>query len=283
MNARCSCPWLIDPLDFYEQGADEHSRVVEVGSREQFQHGHLPTARFLPWQALMHSGPPSPGLLPDAAQLHSILNYLHHNENCHYWVYDNEGGGWAGRFLWLLEVLGHTRKSYIDGGKLAWQAARLPLQRGEPEAENQDPHTTATPIRINMAEPVGAEELIQSLLAPDPPTIWDARSAGEYSGAMQTAQRNGHMPGAIHCEWTELMDPHNGYRIRTDASGYLASKGLTLDKTIVTHCQSHHRSGFTYWVGKTLGMKIRAYAGAWSEWGNRPDTPIICQRESNNL
>ena len=70
------------------------------------------------------------------------------------------------------------------------------------------------------------------------------------------------------------MDHQNGLRIRPDAREYLAAKGLTADKQIVTHCQSHHRSGFTYLVGKTLGLNIEAYHGSWAEWGSHPDTPV---------
>src|SRR5690606_7739948 len=102
--------------------------------------------------------------------------------------------------------------------------------------------------------------------------IWDARSPEEYRGERSGAQKAGHIPGAINCEWTQLMDHQNGLRIRPDAEDYLAPKGLTRDKHIVTHCQSHHRSGFTYLVGKTLGFNIKGYHGSWAEWGNHPDT-----------
>jgi len=50
--------------------------------------------------------------------------------------------------------------------------------------------------------------------------------------------------------------------------------GFTQDKEIITHCQTHHRSSFSWLVGKMLGLNIRAYAGSWSEWGNHPDTPV---------
>ncbi|MDG1207545.1 MAG: sulfurtransferase, partial [Pseudomonadales bacterium] len=40
------------------------------------------------------------------------------------------------------------------------------------------------------------------------------------------------------------------------------------------HCQTHHRSGLTYLIGKILGFDIRAYDGSWAEWGNDPTTPI---------
>lgn len=274
-----STPWLIDPIEFNHLEPQRHWRVVEIGDEQQYLRGHIPGALFLPWQALMHQGPPSPGLLPQIEQLDQILHFLQHHNDVHYWIYDQEGGGWAGRFMWLLEVLGHGRKTYINGGKLAWQAEALPCAQGpEPRMSSaDDQHSTQAATIANPQELLSAEELMALLDDDDPPLIWDARSAGEYHGFMRSAARNGHMPGAIHCEWTELMDNAKGSRIRNDAKQYLENKGLLAGAPIVTHCQSHHRSGFTYLVGKSLGLNIRAYAGAWSEWGNRPDTPIISE------
>ena len=55
----------------------------------------------------------------------------------------------------------------------------------------------------------------------------------------------------------------------------LQGLGITPDKEVITHCQTHRRSGFSYVVAKALGYpRVKAYAGSWSEWGNLPDTPI---------
>ncbi|HNP01660.1 MAG TPA: rhodanese-like domain-containing protein [Agitococcus sp.] len=50
--------------------------------------------------------------------------------------------------------------------------------------------------------------------------------------------------------------------------------GITANKTVIVYCQTHHRSGLSYLVGKLLGLNIKAYAGSWSEWGNLRDTPV---------
>ena len=66
-----------------------------------------------------------------------------------------------------------------------------------------------------------------------------------------------------------------GLRIRSDMVQVLQSLGITPDKEIITHCQTHRRSGFTYLVAKALGYpRVKAYAGSWSEWGNLTGTPI---------
>ena len=51
--------------------------------------------------------------------------------------------------------------------------------------------------------------------------------------------------------------------------------GLSADKDIVTHCQTHHRSSLSWLVMKILAYpSVKGYHGSWGEWGNREDTPI---------
>ena len=119
-----------------------------------------------------------------------------------------------------------------------------------------------------------ADEIIQNLDKSDF-AIWDARSPGEYSGDIIRSSRGGHIPNAINLEWTELMDRDNNLRIRQDAQQILDNLGLTKEKQIATHCQSHHRSSFTYMVARILGYsEIRGYDGSWAEWGNLEYTPV---------
>ena len=71
------------------------------------------------------------------------------------------------------------------------------------------------------------------------------------------------------------MDKSRSLRIRTDMAQILKDLGITPDKEVITHCQTHHRSGFTYLVAKSLGYpRVKGYAGSWGEWGNHPDTPV---------
>ena len=124
------------------------------------------------------------------------------------------------------------------------------------------------------------EDILDRLAAEDPQesvVVWDARSAEEYRGEKGQNARLGHIPGAVHFEWTEAMDRERNLLIRDYAElvTELGARGLNPEQHIVTHCQSHHRSGLTWLVGQALGFSdVRAYPGSWKEWGNRDDTPI---------
>lgn len=262
-----SIPLLIEPEQLANY-TDENSRIVDLSSEQSYMNGHIPGAIHLPAQTLTLSRPPVPGLLPDLSHLERIFSYLALTDDTHFFVYDDEGGGWAGRFIWTLDMIGHSRYSYINGGIFAWRGAGMEL---ETEENSIEPH--AVKLSIHKEAQVEVQEILD-LLGKDNVAIWDARSPEEYRGDKVLAARGGHIPGAINCEWTSLMDPDKHYRIREDAEERLAMLGIRSGQDIITHCQTHHRSAFTYMVGKILGFNIRAYPGSWSEWGNLPGTPV---------
>ena len=243
--------------------------IVDLTSAARYATGHIPGARFVAPARTQLGKPPAPGLLPDMDSLTQLFAELGHGPEVTYVVYDDEGGGWAGRFIWLLDVIGHGRYHYLNGGVLAWEAEGLALSTEVPAPLTGQP-------RLELQEaPTATLEYLRNRLGAADLAIWDARGPLEYRGEKVVAARGGHIPGAINFEWTAGMDPQRQLRLRPDLRERLGELGITPDKEIVTHCQTHHRSGFTYLVAKALGYpRVKAYAGSWGEWGNHPDTPI---------
>ncbi|WP_444895441.1 sulfurtransferase [Microbulbifer sp. SSSA005] len=259
---------IIEADELATQLEREELLIVDLSSPHNYLNGHIPGAVHMPFQALVAGTAPAPGKLPGIEQLTQVFQAIGLKPEQHVVACDDEGGGWAGRFLWTLEMIGHRNYSYLNGGMLAWRGAGLPLTTEAPDIEPSD-----IQITVNSTAAMDAQQ-IQDQLGNDEFLVWDARSPQEYRGERVLAMKGGHIPGAINCEWTQLMDPQKDLRIRSDAREFLAAQGIDSSHKIVTHCQSHHRSAFTWLVGKSLGLDIRAYPGSWSEWGNLPNTPV---------
>jgi len=263
-------PFVIEPTQLAALLAQPTGKllVIDMCAEATYLQGHIDGAIHVPPQKIVAAEGPVPGKIAPVDKLNRLFSFLGLTPDTHVVVYDDEGGAWAGRMIWTLDAIGHKHYSYLNGGLHAWLASRQPVTR-------EVPKVTPSKVSVKLDAKVVIEipDVLLELERADS-LIWDARSPAEYAGIRVTAQKAGHMPGAVNCEWTSLMDPANGLRIRTDAKQYLASLGITGDKRIITHCQSHHRSGFTYLVGKALGFNIRGYHGSWAEWGNHPNTPV---------
>jgi thiosulfate/3-mercaptopyruvate sulfurtransferase len=242
--------------------------IVDVGQEDRFLNAHIPGAVSVS-PAMTQAGPPVPGLAPSQSQLEQLMQNIGLTPESQVIVYDDEGGGWAGRFIWLLDEIGHTNYRYLNGGLHAWAAENYTLESGPTNVEKSDIQVKVSgnhSLTLNQLK-----DTYQDL------QIWDARSPMEHSGETVYAARGGKIPGALNYEWTRAMDQQNSLKLKPAdiLLKELASEGITPDKPTVTHCQTHHRSGLTYLIGKILNFSdIKAYPGSWGEWGNLADTPI---------
>ncbi len=265
-------PFVIEPTQLaalLAQPINSKLLIIDMCAEQTYLQGHIDGAIHVPPAKILAAEPPIPGKIASVEKLNRVFSFLGLTPETHVVVYDDEGGGWAGRMIWTLDAIGHKHYSYLNGGLHAWLASGQSVTQEIPVVTPSKVEVKIDPnVVIEIPDIIGEMDRADFV-------VWDARSPQEYAGEKITAQKNGHMPGAINCDWINLMDRNNSLRIRTDARDYLASLGFTADKRIITHCQSHHRSGFTYLVGKAVGLNIRGYHGSWAEWGNHPTTPVI--------
>jgi thiosulfate/3-mercaptopyruvate sulfurtransferase len=245
--------------------------IVDLCNPSLYQQQHVPGAVHLSGQHLIAGVPPAPGACPEISKLSAVMAYLGIDNSKKVVLYDDEGGGWAGRMAWSMDLLGLNNWQYLNGGIVPWIKEGFATE----SSVNQPNSIEVDAVTVTCAKTrIVADEIIASIDNADF-AVWDARSPGEYTGDTVRSARGGHIPNAINLEWTMLMDREKNLRIRDDAQQILDNLGLSKDKEIATHCQSHHRSSFTYMVAKILGYdRIRGYDGSWGEWGNLEHTPV---------
>lgn len=267
-------PLLLEPAALAAQlpfAAADKILIVEQAKAEAFLENHIPGSVWLDFKKLQCVGQPAPGKLPPLEQLSAAFSDIGLTPDTHVICSDDEGGGWAGRMIWVLDCLGHSKYSYLNGGLVAWLQEGLPTESGAVQ-----PLTSQYQAQLVNSDCTLTKEQILQRLGQSDFAVWDARSHAEYTGEKAVSQRGGHIPGAVNYEWTLGMDKARGLKIN-ELEGFrtlLSGLGIDDSKEIATHCQTHHRSGFTYLVGKILGLNIKGYAGSWSEWGNDPATPV---------
>lgn len=194
-------------------------------------------------------------------------------------IYDEWGNHFASRLWWLLTNHGHKQVKVLNGGWQAWVAAGFPISFTEIKPQIFE---SVSVSQCDESAFVDVKELLNNYDNP----LWqviDVRTKDEYEGTDESwgNKRLGHIPGAIHLEWKEMLKPSSeqeGVRIfknDREMEQKLQSAGVSRDKTIVVHCQSGVRAASMAFSLRLLGYNdVRVYDASMAEWANRDDTPM---------
>ena len=264
---------LIEAEDLVPFLGHEKLRIVDLSRNSVYEQLHLPYALQVKPSMLLRQDEDTSGLLPEPEALQDLIQYLSISPEHHVVAYDDEGGAWAGRLIWNLHCLGFENTSLLNGGIHAWLAAGFPTTS---EVEPLAPVSMLVPVAEQNQYRIQYDELLEKCQNQSV-QLWDCRTTDEYTGLRLAARRGGHIPGALHFEWSTALNRENHLKLHPleRTRQRLEQLGFNLNEPVVVYCQSHHRSGLAYILGRLLGWKIQAYDGAWSEWGNRPDSPVI--------
>ena len=266
-------PLILEPKELQAilDGKPEQLLILDLGKSDTYQQAHVPGAISVAPSDIQLGTKPAPGLLPTEQQLSILFSRLGLTADTHVVVYDDDGGPWAGRMIWALDSIGHKHYSFLNGGIHSWLAEQRPIESKVNSGVASDYQVTSIDESVSITK----SQLLTAIENSDV-QIWDARSFKEYTGEKAVSARGGHLPGAVSYEFTRTLDSDKHLKLRDleVIQQELAAIGINGEKTIVSHCQTHRRSGLTYVVAKALGWKMKAYAGSWAEWGNDPDMPI---------
>ncbi len=257
---------LVEAAELAKPGAGEKYHLLDVRSLKAFEEGHAAGAAWVPLQAWSKAVTLGTA---DAAFWKRSLSEVGVTPDKPAAVYGEDARDVA-RIWWMLKYAGVKDARVLNGGWKAFAAAKGETKAGL-TTNAAPPHDWTL-----VADRLATKADVQAELKAHAGTLLDARSAGEHTGEVKSAKKSGCVPGAVHLEWSDLLDPKTGkFLPPAEMAKLYKDKGVDLTKPAVTYCQSGGRAAVAAFGLELMGgTKVRNYYGSWSEWGNAADTPV---------
>ena len=181
--------------------------------------------------------------------------------------------GAAARVYWTLKSTGFTDLSILNGGRIAWRDANLPL--------NNTPEI-AVPSQLNLEFDTtwlaDTQHVSSVVKGENSGLLVDARLPEFFAGdkAHGAAKRPGTLPGAINQSYATFFE--NGaaaISTPTDISALKASLGIKGDEEVISFCNTGHWAA-THWFALSELANVgnaKLYAGSMVEYSNA-DLPM---------
>jgi len=245
--------------------------LLHIGEPADYKAGHIPGARFLPYDAISQRRNGLVLELPPVSALHSLFESLGVSDASRivlYWSKD-----WYSpttRLFLTLDYLGlGERTSILNGGFAAWKAAGGPVTTAVPSPT----HGTLT-IHPRSDVIVDATA-VRSAIGDARAVVIDARDPRFYTGqATGMHVREGHVPGAKNLPFTTLFDERGTFKPRETLEKLMDAAGATPDKRVISYCHIGQQATVVYFAARLLGRDARLYDGSWDEWSRLSELPI---------
>ncbi len=278
MSAPITHPEVLVNTDWVAQHlGDESIRLVEVDvDTTAYESGHIPGAIGFNWQTqLQHR------VRRDIISREEFEQLLSESgiSNDHTVILYGDNNNWFAAYaFWLFSIYGHEKLYLMDGGRKKWLAEGRPLTTEVPRYprtryQAEEPDWTLRAYSAQVMQAIGNPQV----------ALVDVRSPQEFTGEViappgmtETAQRGGHIPGAVNIPWAQAVNEDGTFKTVDELRALYASKGVTPDKEVIAYCRIGERSSHTWFVLRhLLGYPhVRNYDGSWTEWGNLVGAPI---------
>ncbi len=193
-------------------------------------------------------------------------------------LYGDNNNWFATYALWQCIYWGHPEDKIhlMNGGRSKW------ISEGRPTTSDVPEYAAANYVAAFGDDNVRSHShQIMHGLSEDAINLVDVRSPAEFSGEViappgmsETAQRGGHVPGALNVPWSQAVNEDGTFK---SVAGLLDLYGSLDDgKETIAYCRIGERSSHTWFVLKYLlgHDKVRNYDGSWTEWGNLVGAPV---------
>jgi thiosulfate/3-mercaptopyruvate sulfurtransferase len=264
--------WVADHLN------DPKVRVIEVDfDTSAYNRGHIPDAVGWNWHTQLQDAVQRD--LADQRTFGQLVGSAGITPDTTVILYGDNSNWFAAWAFWQFKYYGHGDVRLMNGGRKKWLEEKRQLSTAAPRVQPST-YTAKSPDTSIRAK---REDIFSVLDKRSPAQLVDVRSPDEFSGRIiappgmdETAQRGGHIPGAMNIPWSQAVAEDGTFKTADALRQLYSGKGITGEKEVIAYCRIGERSSHTWFVLKyLLGYKnVRNYDGSWTEWGNLVGAPI---------
>lgn len=239
--------------------------------RSDYDAGHVPGARFVPWSAFAVARDSLSVELPEPAAFDSLLEAAGVSDDSRIVITGGPVTTLSRLFVTLDWFGAGDRTSLLAGGGDAWREEGRPLARDS--AVVAPGHVTP---RIAAARVVDAAWIEAHAAVPaDRVTIVDARAPEYYEGLSSNRDpRNGRLPGAGNVPFHWLTAELGRFRAPRDLARLFAHAGVERGDHVVTYCHIGVQASVAYVAARSLGYEVSIYDGSFQDWSRRTELPV---------
>jgi len=268
---------LVDHRWALEHLEDPAVRFVEVDvDTTSYGKGHLPGAVAFNWTSQLQD--PIRRDILSREQFEALASAAGITEDTTVVLYGDNNNWFAAYGFWVFQLYGHRDVRLLDGGRKKWELEKLPFTTERPSVK-----TTSYRARGPVPGLRALRSDVEAGLGDAGRSLVDVRSPQEFTGELlappgltETAQRAGHIPGAVSVPWVQAVRDDGTFKGLDELKTLYGSKGVTPERDVIAYCRIGERSSHTWFVLRHLlgYSRVRNYDGSWTEWGSSIGLPI---------